>query len=206
MADRFIAVSGNIGVGKTSLVSYMEQTWGLQPVYEPNDDNPYLDDFYKDMDEWAFHSQMWFLSKKFRLHQDLDARPGVLVQDRTIYEDAEIFATALHQGRQISKRDWETYQELYQAMKNSLRPPDLMIYLRCPVRTIRKRIKQRGRESEQNIPVSYLRRLNRLYEDWMSGWDASPILVWESDKMDYLSDMVDRLEFHKAMKPFVGEP
>ena len=112
MPDRFIAISGNIGVGKTSLVSWLGNTYGIQPVFEPFEDNPYLEDFYEDMKASGFHSQMWFLSHKFRLHQDLNTRTGVFVQDRTIYEDAEIFATHLARSRRMSKRDFETYLQL----------------------------------------------------------------------------------------------
>ncbi len=203
MSDRFIAVGGNIGVGKTTLVSWLEHTYGFQPIYEPFENNPYLDDFYKDMRQWAFHSQMWFLSHKFRLHQELNTRTGTFVQDRTIYEDAEIFATYLARSRRMKKRDFETYQELYSAMKTSLRPPDLLIYLRCSVRAIRRRVKQRGRASEQNIPASYLRSLNGLYEEWIDGWDECPVIVWDTERGDYLTDLVDRLEFQKAIERFV---
>ena len=203
MSDRFIAVSGNIGVGKTTLVSWLQQTYGVQPIYEPFEDNPYLDDFYADMRAWAFHSQMWFLSHKFKLHQTLNTRTGTFVQDRTIYEDAEIFATNLYRSRKMRRRDYQTYLELYEAMKTDLRPPDLMIYLRCSVRAIRRRVKHRGRASEQQIPASYLRRLNGRYEAWIDQWDASPILVWDSDEMDYLSDLVHRLEYQRAIERFV---
>jgi deoxyadenosine/deoxycytidine kinase len=199
MADKFIAVSGNIGVGKTSLVRHLTQEYGVTPVYEPFADNPYLDDFYADMKRWSFHSQVWFLSHKFRLHRELEATPGTLVQDRTIYEDAEIFATYLHRSRRMNKRDYQTYLEMYQAMKASLQPPDLMIYLRCSVRAIRKRIKARGRPSEQAIPASYLRKLNALYEDWIDRYDG-PILVWDSERSDYLTHLVDRLDFDRAIR------
>lgn len=203
MSDRFIAVGGNIGVGKTTLVSWLEHTYGFQPVYEPFENNPYLDDFYADMRQWAFHSQMWFLSHKFRLHQELNTRAGTFVQDRTIYEDAEIFATYLARSRRMKTRDFETYLELYEAMKTTLRPPDLMIFLRCSVRAIRRRVKQRGRASEQGIPASYLRSLNGLYEEWIERWDDCPVIVWDTERGDYLSDLVDRLEFQKAIERFV---
>ncbi len=203
MADRFIAVSGNIGVGKTTLVEYLGNRYALVPIYEPFGENPYLDDFYADMKQWAFHSQMWFLSKKFRIHQELGRTPGVFLQDRTIYEDAEIFATYLHRSRRMNKRDFETYLEAYEAMKGSLQPPDLMIYLRCSVRSIRRRIRNRGRASEQDIPASYLRKLNQLYEDWIERYDDSPKLIWDTERMDYLSDLVHRIEFHRAIEPFL---
>ncbi len=203
MADRFIAVSGNIGVGKTSLVRYLTQRYGVKPVYEPFGDNPYLDDFYADMQRWAFHSQVWFLSRKQRLHLQIHREEGTFVMDRTIYEDAEIFATYLARSRRISKRDFETYLELYEAMRESLRPPDLLIHLRCSVRAIRRRIKQRGRASEQAIPASYLRKLNELYEGWIERWDDSPLLVWDSERLDYVEDMVHRIEFHQAIERFL---
>jgi deoxyadenosine/deoxycytidine kinase len=203
VADRFLAISGNIGVGKTTLVRYLCDRYGFQPVYEPFGDNPYLDDFYEDMRAWGFHSQMWFLAKKFQIHQQLDATSGVWVQDRTIYEDALIFATYLARSRRMSKRDYATYMDMYEAMCRSLRPPDVMIHLRCSVRTIRKRVKIRGRKSEQAIPASYLRKLNQLYAEWIASWDASPVLEWDSGRMDYLGDLVDRIEFHRAIERFL---
>lgn len=199
MADKFIAVSGNIGVGKTSLVQHLTTNYGFTPVFEPFADNPYLDDFYADMKAWSFHSQTWFLSHKFRLHQELEQTPGTLVQDRTIYEDAEIFATHLHRSRKMSERDFQTYLEMYRAMKTTLQPPDLMIYLRCSVKAIRKRIKARGRPSEQGIPLAYLRSLNALYEEWIARWDG-PILVWDSERSDYLTHLVDRLDFERSIR------
>ncbi len=203
MADKFIAIAGNIGVGKTSLVTYLSTQYGLRPVYEPFADNPYLDDFYKDMRSYSFHSQMWFLSHKYRLHRELEVMPGTLVQDRTIYEDAEIFATSLHRQGHMSDRDFATYQELYGAMRKSLAPPDILIWLRCSVKAIRRRIKQRGRPSEQAIPLSYLKGLNGLYEEWMERYDLSPVIVWDSEKADYLGDLVDRIEFRRAIEPFL---
>lgn len=199
MTDRYIAVAGNIGAGKTSLVQYLATEYGFQPIYEPFADNPYLDDFYRDMSAWAFHSQVWFLAHKYRLHRELHGLPGTLVQDRTIYEDAEIFATYLHRSRRINRRDFDTYMEMYRAMRPSLRPPDLMIYLRCPVRTIRRRIVQRGRPSEQDIPTAYLRKLNLLYDEWLDRWTASPVLVWQTDELDYLGDLVGAVAFRRAM-------
>jgi deoxyadenosine/deoxycytidine kinase len=203
VADKFIAIAGNIGVGKTSLVTYLSTQYGLRPVYEPFADNPYLDDFYKDMRSYSFHSQMWFLSHKYRLHRELEVMPGTLVQDRTIYEDAEIFATSLHRQGHMSDRDFATYQELYGAMRKSLAPPDILIWLRCSVKAIRRRIKQRGRPSEQAIPLSYLKGLNGLYEEWMERYDLSPVIVWDSEKADYLGDLVDRIEFRRAIEPFL---
>lgn len=191
---RSIAIAGNMGTGKSTLVDFLARTYGVKPFYEPNDENPYLADFYKDMKAWAFQSQIYFLSNKFRLHQALDREPGIVALDRTIFEDAEIFATALHQMRKISKRDWQTYQALYASILDAIRPPDLMIYLRCSMRTLRKRIRLRGRVMERSVPLSYLKRLERLYEGWIDDYSMSDILVLETDDLDYVHDLVHRLD------------
>jgi len=194
MSGKTIAIAGNIGTGKSSLVEFLTRTYGIMPFYEPNDENPYLPDFYRDMKRWAFHSQLYFLSNKFRMHRQLEQLSGVVVLDRTIYEDAEIFATALHDMRKFTGRDWETYWNFYQTILDSIRPPDLMIYLRCSMRTLRKRIRNRGRYMEKDIPLAYLKRLEGLYDNWVSGFELSEILVLETDKLDYISDMVDCLD------------
>ena len=189
-----IAIAGNIGTGKSSLVEFLTRTYGIAPFYEPNDENPYLPDFYEDMNRWAFHSQLYFLSNKFRMHQQLEKASGVVVLDRTIYEDAEIFATALHDMRNFTGRDWDTYWNFYQIILEAIRPPDLMIYLRCSMRTLRKRIRLRGRTMEQDIPLSYLKRLEKLYDQWLSNYQYGEVLILETDKLDYINDMVDCLE------------
>ena len=200
---KFIAVAGNMGSGKTSMVEFLHTRYGFEPVYEPYTTNPYLDDFYKDMRQWAFHSQLYFLTHKFRLHLGLNDAPGTVVQDRSIYEDAEIFATNLYRGRFMCKRDYATYMNLYESMRSALQPPDLMIYLKCDTRAVRQRIRRRGRASEQSIPGGYIRRLNKLYEEWIEGYDLSPVLVWDSGKQDYLSHLVDRIEFQRALERFL---
>jgi len=183
-----------MGAGKSTLVDFLHRTYGVAPFYEPNDDNPYLADFYKDMKRWAFQSQLYFLSNKFRLHQELDRQPGVVALDRTIFEDAEVFATALYQMRKISKRDWETYRGFYEAILDAIRPPDLMIYLRCSMRTLRQRIRLRGRKMEQDVPLAYLKRLDSLYENWIASYDMSDVLVLETDDLDYIHDLVHCLD------------
>lgn len=198
--NRFIAIAGNMGVGKTSMVDFLQRTYGFSPIYEPYTTNPYLDDFYLDMKTWAFHSQLYFLTHKFRLHRGLDISQGTVVQDRTIYEDAEIFCRNLYNGRQISRRDYRMYMDLYETMRGALQPPDILIYLRCSVRAIRKRIQIRGRPSELAIPVAYLQKLNRLYEAWISRYDLSPVLIWDSERMDYATDLVDQIEFRRALE------
>ena len=191
---RSIAIAGNMGSGKSTLVDFLSRTYDVTPFYEPNDENPYLADFYKDMKSWAFQSQLYFLSNKFRLHQELDRQPGVVALDRTIFEDAEIFATALYQMRKISKRDWETYQGFYGAILDAIRPPDLMIYLRCSMRPLRQRIRLRGRKMEQDVPLAYLKRLERLYDSWIESYTMSDVLVLETDDLDYIHDLVHRLD------------
>lgn len=194
MLKKYIVVAGNIGVGKSSLVEFLCRNYPIKPFYEPNDVNPYIDLFYKDMKAWAFHSQIHFLSHKFRIHQELARETQTVLQDRSIYEDAEIFATNLYRQRILSKRDFETYYALYRTILKSLPPPDLLIYLNCSVRTIRQRIKQRGRKSEQNIPTNYLKRLNTLYEEWIGRYKLSPMIEISTEKMDYLTDLVDRID------------
>jgi deoxyadenosine/deoxycytidine kinase len=191
---RSIAIAGNMGTGKSTLVDFLHRTYDVVPFYEPNDENPYLADFYKDMKRWAFQSQLYFLSNKFRLHQELDRQPGVVALDRTIFEDAEVFATALHQMRKISKRDWETYQGFYHAILDAIRPPDLMIYLKCSMRTLRQRIRLRGRRMEKDVPLGYLKRLEGLYDGWIESYTMSEVLVLETDQLDYIHDLVHRLD------------
>lgn len=198
--QKFIAIAGNIGAGKTELTAFLCKKYGLKPFYEPNDQNPYLADFYKDMKTWAFRSQIFFLTHKFRLHRELERSSGTSLQDRTIYEDAEIFAKNLSHQRFIDKRDWKTYWELYETIAASLRPPDLMIYLRCPVKTLKQRIRLRGRKMEQDIPTAYLNRLNGLYEDWFTRYEMSPVLVLPTDTLDYLTNLVDRVDLFRQIE------
>jgi deoxyadenosine/deoxycytidine kinase len=189
-----IAIAGNMGSGKSTMVSFLSRTYGVQPFYESNDDNPYLPDFYRDMRRWAFHSQLYFLSSKFRLHQELDRTPGVSILDRTIFEDAEVFATALRDMGNIDERDWATYRAFYETILEAIEPPELMIYLRCSMRTLRRRIRLRGRAMEQDVPLSYLKRLQSLYDRWIDGYRLGELLVLETDKLDYVNDLIHRLD------------
>ena len=159
------------------------------------------------MGRWAFPSQVCFLTKKLSLHQALEAevRAGgeggrAVVLDRTIYEDAEVFASNLRDLGHMRGRDWDTYWDLYETVKRSLRPPDIMLYLRCPVRSLRQRIRSRGRAMEQDVPATYLRRLNKLYEGWFERYDQSPVVVIDTGKMDYLTNLVDRIDVLKAVE------
>lgn len=207
---RSIAIAGNMGSGKSTLVEFLCRTYGIAPFYEPNENNPYLPDFYSDMQRWSFHSQLYFLSNKFRLHQELDKTPGVVVLDRTIFEDAEIFATALHDMKRMDDRDWRTYWGFYQSILNAIQPPDLMIYLRCSMRTLRKRISLRGRAIEKDVPLAYLKRLERLYEGWIARYNSSDVLILETDRLDYIHDLVHRLDVMQRIEallpPELGRP
>lgn len=205
-----IAIAGNIGSGKSTMVEFLSRTYGTAPFYEPNEENPYLPDFYRDMRRWAFHSQLYFLSSKFRLHQELDKTPGISVLDRTIFEDAEVFATALRDMRHIDRRDWATYRLFYEGILDAIRPPDLMIYLVCSVRTLRKRIRLRGRPMEQDVALSYLKRLQRLYDHWIAHYRMSEVLVLETDRLDYVKDLMHRLDvmerIEAVMAGEIGRP
>ncbi|TDR20750.1 deoxynucleoside kinase [Marinicella litoralis] len=198
--QKIIGIAGNIGAGKTSLVEFLTSTYQITPFYEPNDNNPYLADFYQDMKRWAFHSQLYFLSSKFKIHQQVEQTPGVVIQDRTIFEDVEIFATALHQIRKINKRDWLTYLSFYESIQQAIKPPDLMIYLKCSIRTTRKRIRLRGRKMEQDMPLSYLKRLEKLYQSWIANYNKSKVLVIETDRLDYVNDLIDQIELMQSIE------
>jgi len=204
MGARYVAVAGNIGAGKSTLVQFLSQRFGLRPLYEPVDDNPYLEDFYEDMNRWAFHSQIFYLSHKYALHALAEATRERVVLDRTIYEDAEIFAAGLKSRKVMNKRDFETYRELYMTIREQVRPPDIMIYLRCSVRGLRRRIKLRGRAMEQTLPASYLRQLNRRYERWFEEYDLGPKAVIETENLDYLHDLIDRVDLIEQIEALLA--
>lgn len=181
----FIAIAGNIGAGKSTLTSMLSSALGWEPFYEANAENPYLADFYTDMKRWSFHSQVFFLGKRLEHHHQLLQHPGSVVQDRTVYEDAEIFARNLYEQGNMSERDYDAYRRLYEAVSAFLPPPDLIIYLQGSVETLIGRINQRGREFEQNIAPDYLARLNRLYDEFASRWTLSPLLAINIDHTDF---------------------
>lgn len=199
-----IAVAGNIGTGKSTLVEFLTRHFAIKPLYEPNEENPYLKDFYNDMERWAFHSQVFFLIRKFRLHKEMEASTGPVLLDRTIYEDAEVFATNLAQMGLMPKREFETYMALYRTLVDILRPPDLLIYLRCSKSAIRRRIAMRGRPEEREIPDDYIERLARLYQRWFARYDRSPTLVIRTDRIDYVSDLVDQVDILETIERYIG--
>jgi len=199
-----IAVAGTIGAGKSSLVEWLQHQFEMVPFFEPNDENPYLADFYGDMPRWALQSQLFFLVKRFEIHRAIDKGRETgslaLVQDRTIYEDAEIFAKYLHTQGHIDARDWTMYEKLYTTLRAEIKPPDLLIYLRCPLKTLLKRIKKRGRAFEQAIPKAYLASLEGLYEEWFASYTLSPTLVIDSERLDYIERLFDRQELISAIE------
>jgi len=181
----FIGIAGNIGVGKSTLTRMLAEHYSWEPFFEANADNPYLTDFYADMTRWSFHSQIFFLGKRLEHHHQLINHPGSAVQDRTVYEDAEIFARNLAQQGKMSERDYEVYRRLYKAIASFLPPPDLLIYLQASVPTLQRHIEKRGRDYERSIEPAYLAQLNRLYEEWISDWTACPVLCIGIDELDF---------------------
>ncbi len=188
---KYLVLAGNIGAGKSSLVGLLAERLGYRPYYEPVAENPYLADFYGDMRRWAFHSQVFFLSHRTRMHRALMDDPWSVVQDRSLYEDAEVFARNLYQQGNMSGQDWETYRELYRTVSSLLPPPDLVVYIRCSVETLRRRIALRGRGFEAEIPEDYLAGLNRLYESWIEGFELAPVLVVPGDRLDFVAESRD---------------
>ena len=184
---KFVAVAGNIGVGKSTLVSMLCKRLGWEPFFEPVAENPYLADFYQDMRTWAFHSQIFFLTHRLRAHRQLVEHPTSVIQDRSVYEDAEVFAHNLYRQGLIGERDYQTYRELYQVLTEFLPPPDLVVYLRASVSTLVSRITHRGRDYEQRINPDYLSQLNRLYEDWINNFSLCPVLTVPADDLDYVA-------------------
>lgn len=183
---KYIAVAGNIGVGKSTLVSMLSERLGWQPFYEPEVENPYLADFYQDMNAWAFHSQIFFLTRRLHSHRQLSLFPTSVVQDRSVYEDAEVFCHNLFRQGLIDKRDYATYQELYQMIVEFLPPPDLVVYLRASTSTLMNRIKMRGRHYEKSISIEYLKQLNELYEAWITHFNLCPVLAVPADDLDFV--------------------
>ncbi len=185
---KFIAVAGNVGVGKSTLTELLSAYLCWEPFYEAVDDNPYLADFYQDMRTWSFHSQIFFLSRRLSHHRQIIERPGTVVQDRSVYEDAEIFARNLYLQGHMSERDWQSYWDLYQTVITILPPPDLVIYLQASVPVLQERIRQRGRDYEQEISAEYLTQLNDLYEAWVANFALCPVLTVPSDNLDFVAD------------------
>jgi deoxyadenosine/deoxycytidine kinase len=202
--SRHIAVAGNIGSGKTTLTRQLSKHYGWEAHFEDIDDNPYLNDFYMDMQRWSFNLQIYFLNSRFNQMLSLRKSGKTLIQDRTIYEDAYIFAPNLHSMGLMSTRDFENYFTLFDLMSSLIQPPDLIIYLRASVPTLVRQIQKRGRKYEENIRLDYLKRLNERYEAWIESYKVGKLLIIDvdsnnfSDNPEDLSVVIDRVnaEFH----------
>lgn len=180
-----IAVAGNIGAGKTTLSELLAKHYKWIPHYEDVDENPYLNDFYNDMQRWSFNLQIYFLNSRFKQIMDIRKSGKTIIQDRTIYEDAEIFAPNLHSMGLMSTRDFQNYKTLFDLMVSVIEPPDLLIYLRATVPTLVNQIQKRGREYESSIRLDYLKQLNDRYDKWINGYKMGKLLIIPVDDIDF---------------------
>jgi deoxyadenosine/deoxycytidine kinase len=189
-----VTIAGNIGVGKSTLVGILAEEFGWQPYYELVADHPYLDDYYADRERWGFHSQIWFLSQRYEQQLEIADTPTSVCQDRSIYEDYEVFVKGLLEQRIFSHRDFRTYRRLFQSLTHSITPPTLLVYLHASVPTLLERINGRSRAYERTIPVDYLTQLNRRYEEWLRRFELCPVLTIETDGLDFAHEVSARRE------------
>ena len=212
MAKRLVLVAGNIGAGKTSLAERLGDRLGWRTAFESVADNPYLSDFYADMGMWSFHLQVFFLGHRAEQHIELAHNPQSTIADRSIYEDAYIFARALHHMGSLSERDYQAYRRLFDIVTNSLPSPDLLIYLKAPVPVLMERISRRGRKMESGITNEYLALLESFYDDWIDIFDICPVLTIRSDDLDFvhkkghLDIVVQRIQDKLAGKEVIVFP
>ena len=181
-----IAVTGNIGAGKTTLTTMLAKHYGWETQFEDVDHNPYLDDFYQDMSKWSFALQMYFLGSRFRQVKEIRESGKNIIQDRTIYEDAYIFAENLNEMNLLSERDFQNYSSLFELMKSFVSAPDLLIYLKADISTLTKQIAKRGREYESGISIDYLMRLNNKYEAWINSYKEGKLLIIDVNDLDFV--------------------
>ena len=181
-----IAVTGNIGAGKTTLTTMLAKHYGWSAQFEDVDHNPYLDDFYQDMSKWSFALQMYFLGSRFRQVKEIRESGKNIIQDRTIYEDAYIFEENLNEMNLLSERDFQNYSSLFELMKSFVSAPDLLIYLKADISTLTKQIAKRGREYESGISIDYLMRLNNKYEAWINSYKEGKLLIIDVNDLDFV--------------------
>ena len=199
-ALRHVAIAGNIGSGKTTLAEKLSKHYGWTPLYESVDNNPYLRDFYEDMTRWAFHLQIFFLNSRFNQVNQIRQSDRTIIQDRTIYEDAHIFAANLHRSGHINERDYRSYLDIFKSMTGFVKPPDLLVYLKADIPKLVQQIQQRNRDFEFNIRLEYLRSLNEHYEEWIGRYDLGKLLVIDVNQLDFVgrqedfSDIVRRID------------
>jgi deoxyadenosine/deoxycytidine kinase len=188
---KHIAISGNIGSGKTTLAEKLSKHYNWTPLYESVDHNPYLRDFYQDMTRWAFHLQIYFLNSRFRQINEIRSNEKTIVQDRTIYEDAYIFANNLRKSGHISERDYQSYLDIFNSMINFVHPPDLLIYLRADIPKLVRQIQKRGRDFEYAMRLDYLKNLNEHYEDWIGKYNLGKLLIIDVTDLDFVAHIDD---------------
>lgn len=186
-----VAIAGNIGAGKTTLTKLLAKHYKWEPHYESVEENPYLDDFYSEMERWSFNLQVYFLNSRFRQIMEIRESGKNIIQDRTIYEDARIFAPNLHAMGLMPNRDYTNYESLFELMERLVSPPDLLIYLRASISTLVGQIHKRGREYENSISIDYLSRLNERYEAWVTTYDKGNLLIIEVDNLDFVENQED---------------
>ena len=186
-----LAIVGNIGAGKTTLTEMLAKNYGWDPLFEAADNNPYLEDFYSDMKRWSFNLQIYFLNSRFRQITDIQKSKRNIIQDRTIYEDAYIFAENLHDMGLMTTRDYENYQAIFDNITAFIKPPDLLVYLKASVPTLVNNIQRRGREYESGIRLDYLSKLNDKYEKWIKGYKLGKVLILDKDKLDFANNTED---------------
>jgi deoxyadenosine/deoxycytidine kinase len=186
-----IAIAGNIGSGKTTLTGLLAKNYGWQPHYEDVDTNPYLPSFYEDMQRWSFNLQIYFLNSRFRQIVNIRKSGKNVIQDRTIYEDAHIFAPNLHAMNLMTTRDFDNYQSLFELMSSFIQPPDLLVYLRADVPTLVRNIQKRGRDYEASIRLDYLKSLNERYENWINGYTEGKLLIFDVDNINFQENAED---------------
>ncbi len=199
----FVAIAGNIGVGKSTLTKKLAEHYGWKPFLEPVTENPYLENFYKDMKKWAFHSQLYFLGKRLQDHYKLVHDKDSVVQDRSLYENAEVFAKNLYLQGYINKTDWHVYRNIYKTCVKILPAPDLIIYLHASVDKIMDRIQSRGRDFEKNITKKYIANLNDLYDDWVGNIRGTQVITISYDDLDLKNNRLDFETFLDAVKDYL---
>jgi deoxyadenosine/deoxycytidine kinase len=200
-----LGICGNIGAGKSSLTNLLEEELGFRGVYEAVDENPFLEDFYSDMKSWAFHSQLFFLIKRFDFLKRVVTEGAVILQDRTIYEDVEIFARNLQLMGYINERDWRLYLDTYETLSDHLTTPDGIVYIKCSKNVLMKRIKKRGRGFESDVSEDYIERLNGLYDDWIERVTFCRKLIIDGNRYDFIESTQDRADVLHLISRFTAE-
>lgn len=200
---KYIAIAGNMGVGKSSLVQFLTSQFEGEAFYEPVDTNPYFARFFRDMKRWSFHSQIYFLTHKYKIHQEINKKKGLRVLDRSIYEDAEIFARGLAIAKKMTKNEFKLYWDLYESLCQSISPPDVLIYLTCSIDTLKKRIAKRGRSEEKAVADEHLRLLQRRYNLWVKTISFCEVITIETDELDYVSDAIHQKDIITRLSKYL---